>query len=243
MEVYDDIAREYQESKQLPFRSALEAYTLLDLLGDVQDATVYDLACGDGFYTRQIKQAGAANVTGVDISSEMIRLARQIEREQPLGCRYVHQDAVEFAPAEPADIVTAVYLFNYASTAAQLLRMCRAARGALCPNGRLVGVNDNYFNPPRAGASWTKYGFERSLIGPLGEGAPIRYRFTTQGGEDFEFDNYYLEPETYRDALTNAGFVNVEWVDLRLEPGSRDDPFWDDFLASPPLIAFSAIAA
>ena len=72
MEVYDRIAREYQESKRLPFRSALEAYTLLQLLGDVQGATVYDLACGDGFYTRQIKQAGATNVTGVDISSEMI---------------------------------------------------------------------------------------------------------------------------------------------------------------------------
>lgn len=244
MEVYDAIASEYRESKQLPFRRALEAYTLFELLGDLRGATVYDLACGDGFYTRQIQQAGAGAVTGVDISAEMVQLARDAERREPLGCRYVCQDAAEFAPEQPADIVTAVYLFNYASTPAQLLRMCQAARGALRRGGRLVGVNDNCFNPPtsRAGV-WAKYGFDRRLVGRLREGAAIRYRFTTQSGEDFEFDNYYLEPETYRDALTEAGFVNVEWVDLQLEPSSRSDPFWDDFLASPPLIALTADAA
>ena len=243
-EVYDSIASEYRESKQLPFRGALEAHTLFRLLGDVQGATVYDLACGDGFYTRQIKQAGAAAVTGVDISAEMVHLAREAERRQPLGCRYVHQDAAEFAPDEPADIVTAAYLFNYASTRTQLLGMCRAARAALRPGGRLVALNDNCLNPPPAEAgAWTKYGFDRTLIGALREGASIRYRFSTRDGEDFEFDNYYLKPETYRDALTEAGFVNIEWVDLDLEPSSRQDPFWDDFLASPPLIALSAEAA
>ncbi len=244
MEVYDSIASEYRESKQLPFRGALEAYTLFELLGDIRGATVYDLACGDGFYTRRIKQAGAAAVAGVDISAEMVQLAREAERRQPLGCRYVCQDAAEFAPEEPADIVTAVYLFNYASTRAQLLHMCQAARGALRPGGRLIALNDNCLNPPpaRAGA-WAKYGFDRTLVGALREGAAIRYLFTTQDGEDFEFDNYFLEPETYRIALTDAGFVNIEWVDLRLEPGSRGDPFWDDFLASPPLIALRADAA
>lgn len=244
MEVYDAIASEYQESKQLPFRGALEAYTLFQLLGDIGGAAVYDLACGDGFYTRRIKQAGAAAVTGVDISAEMVELAREAERREPLGCRYVCQDAAEFAPEEPADIVTAVYLFNYASTPAQLLRMCQAARGALRPGGRLVAVNDNCFNPPTARSGvWAKYGFDRTLVGALREGAPIRYRFTTQRGEDFTFDNHYLEPETYHHALSDAGFVNVEWVDLQLAPDSRSDPFWDDFLASPPLIALSADVA
>ncbi len=244
MEVYDSIASEYRESKQLPFRGALEAYTLFQLLGDIRGATVYDLACGDGFYTRQIKQAGAAAVTGVDISAEMVQLAREAERRQPLGCRYVCQDAAEFAPEEPADIVTAAYLFNYASTPAQLLHMCQAARAALRAGGRLVALNDNCLNPPPTeSGAWTKYGFDRTLVGTLREGTAIRYRFTTQDGEDFEFDNYFLEPETYGNALTEAGFVNIEWVDLQLEPGSRGDPFWDDFLASPPLIALRADAA
>ena len=44
----------------------------------------------------------------------MIALAEVDERADPLGCRYVREDAAAFTPAAPVDIVTAVYLLNYA---------------------------------------------------------------------------------------------------------------------------------
>ena len=44
-----------------------------------------DVACGFGFYTRLLKQRGAAQVIGVDISPEMVRLAHQQEQADPLG--------------------------------------------------------------------------------------------------------------------------------------------------------------
>ncbi|MXY55621.1 MAG: class I SAM-dependent methyltransferase, partial [Gammaproteobacteria bacterium] len=75
MAEYDAIARGYQESKRLPFREHIERHTLFQLLGDVAGKTVLDLACGDGFYTRLLRQAGASQVTGVDISRAMIELA------------------------------------------------------------------------------------------------------------------------------------------------------------------------
>ena len=89
---YDAIAEAYQDSKQLPFRKYIEAHSLFELLGDIRGATVLDLACGDGFYTRKIKQAGALEVTGVDLSAEMIKLAEEEERTRPLGCKYLHRD-------------------------------------------------------------------------------------------------------------------------------------------------------
>ena len=61
---YDAIAREYGESKLLPFREHVERHTLFELLGDVRGKTVLDLACGDGFYTRLLRQGGALEVTG-----------------------------------------------------------------------------------------------------------------------------------------------------------------------------------
>ena len=75
MAQYDAIAEAYQDSKQLPFRKAIERYTLFDALGNIDGMKVLDLACGEGFYTRLLKRAGAAAVTGVDVSAEMIRLA------------------------------------------------------------------------------------------------------------------------------------------------------------------------
>ena len=123
-----------------------------------------------GFYTRLLKRAGASEVTGVDISAEMIRLAENREARHPLGCRYVRADAAAFQPEGPVDLVVAMYLFNYARTAEQLGRFCRACHDALRPGGCLIGVNDNVRNVPSGTASLSKYGLERSLPRSGGRG-------------------------------------------------------------------------
>lgn len=187
---YDTIAERYRDnSKQLPFRYAVERYTLFQLLGDLRGRTVLDLACGEGFYTRQFKHAGAAQVTGVDISEAMIALAEAEEKLRPVGCRYVCADAVTFTPTATVDIVTAVYLFNYARNREELESLCRACYGALRPGGLLIGFNDNVRKPPRPGVSLSKYGLERTGAWPPREGDPVRYRITNPDGQTVEFDN------------------------------------------------------
>ena len=79
-QTYDTIAERYCDSKWLLFRHFIERYTLLALLGELHDRTVLDMACGEGVYARQFKRAGAAEVTGIDISPAMIALAESEER-------------------------------------------------------------------------------------------------------------------------------------------------------------------
>ncbi len=242
MAQYDAIAGAYQDSKQLPFRKAIERHTLFEALGDIRDMTVLDLACGEGFYTRLLKRAGAVRVTGIDVSAEMIRLARREEERDPLGCSYLCQDAADFEP-EPgaADLVVAMYLLHYAGTREKLLRFLRVCRNALRPGGRLVGFNDNVMHPPRGTVSWRQYGIEKT--GPLAapnEGDPIRYRFTNADGRQFEFHNFFLKPETYRDAFQESGFRDFRWLGVSLAPDERKNPFWDGFLDNPPVIAYTA---
>ena len=237
---YDAIAERCRASKWLLFRHFIERYTLFEVLGDLRGRTVLDLACGEGVYTRQFKREGAVAVTGVDISPAMIALAEGEEQAEPLGCRYVREDAAAFTPTAPVDTVTAVYLLNYARTRAALDRFYRACFRALRPGGRLVGFNDNVHQPPRPGVSLAKYGLERTCAYPLHEGDVIQYRLTNHDGQVFEFENYYLKPGTYEAAARSAGFDDFHWVDAMLEPTERDDPYWDDFLTHAPLTAFSA---
>ena len=237
---YDTIAERYRDSKQLPFRYFVERYTVFRALGDLRDRTVLDLACGDGFYSRQFKHAGAAEVTGVDISQAMIALAQAEEKARPAGCRYVCADVAAFTPAAPVDVVTAIYLLNYARNREELESFCRACFRTLRPGGRLVGFNDNVRNPPRPGASLAKYGFERTGAWPPREGNPVRYRLTNPDGRTVEFDNYYLEPATYEAAMHNAGFSDFQWIDAVLDPAEQATPFWNDFMAQAPFTAFSA---
>ena len=237
---YDAIAEHYRESKWLLFRHYIERYTLFQLVGDLRDRTVLDLACGEGVYTRQFKRAGAVAATGVDISQEMITLAEAEERADPLGCRYVREDVATFTPDALVDLVTAIYLLNYASTREALDRFCQACFRALRPGGRLIGCNDNVRKPPRPGVSLAKYGIERTCPYPPCEGDVIRYRITNHSGHVFEFENYYLAPATYEATARDAGFDDFRWVDAALEPTERDDPHWDDFLTHAPLTAFNA---
>ena len=237
---YDTIAERYRDSKQLPFRYVVERYTLFQLLGDLRGRSVLDLACGEGFYTRQFRRAGAAHVTGVDISRAMVALAEAEERSRPIGCRYVCADAAEFAPVAPVDVVAAVYLFNYARNREELANLCRACYDALRPGGLLIGFNDNVRNPPRPGVSLAKYGLERTGAWPAREGSPIRYRLTIPDGRMVEFDNFYLEPGAYKSAMDRAGFQDFTWIDAMIDPAERASGFWNDFVAAAPFIALRA---
>ena len=239
-QVYDSIANEYRESRWLLFRHFIERYSLMELLGDLRDRTVVDLACGEGVYARQFKRCGASEVTGVDISEGMIALAQAEERREPLGCRYVQSDAAAFAPQEPVDIVTAVYPFNYARTREDLDGFFRACYLALRPGGRLVGFNDNVRRPPRPGESLTKYGLGRACPHPPREGDPVLWKITNHDGRTFQFENYYLEPATYAAAAFEAGFEDFRWVDAMLEPSEHGDSYWDDFMAQAPLAGLTA---
>ncbi|MCC0099675.1 class I SAM-dependent methyltransferase [Streptomyces flavotricini] len=76
---YDSIGDRFVESKTTAAFSAADTHTLLgalDALGGVRGLDTLDLACGYGYNTRLLARGGARRAVGVDISEEMIRLAR-----------------------------------------------------------------------------------------------------------------------------------------------------------------------
>jgi 2-polyprenyl-3-methyl-5-hydroxy-6-metoxy-1,4-benzoquinol methylase len=86
---YDRIAEQYQRGARLqPWRTHIERYTLLRMVGDIAGKVVIDLACGEGYYTRALRQQGAARIVGVDLSRAMIGLAEAEEARRPLGVEY-----------------------------------------------------------------------------------------------------------------------------------------------------------
>jgi SAM-dependent methyltransferase len=64
---------------------------LLSLLGPVAGLRVLDVACGHGRTTRELARRGA-EVTGIDISGNLLARAREIELDEPFGIRYLHSD-------------------------------------------------------------------------------------------------------------------------------------------------------
>lgn len=69
------------------YREELNTPAFLRLLNPVGGDRVLDAGCGEGTNSRLLARRGA-RVTGVDISTRMIALAREHEAAEPLGIRY-----------------------------------------------------------------------------------------------------------------------------------------------------------
>jgi ubiquinone/menaquinone biosynthesis C-methylase UbiE len=235
---YDTISEEYKRSKQMPWRAHVEHFTLFEILGDLKDKDVLDLACGEGFYARFIKRAGAARVVGVDISAGMIDLARQEEARQPLGIEYVLQDAKQADFGASFDLVVAAYLLNYASSKEELLEMCRSVARNLKPGCRFVTVNANAELSPEFNETSRKYGLIRVTPPELREGTPYQWR-NFQDDRSFDITNYYLSAATHDGALHTAGFTDIRWHAPRLSPAAEAEQgkeFWREFLEHPRIV-------
>lgn len=240
---YDPIAEQYKRSKQQPWRTYIEAYTLMKLVGDPASQAVLDVACGEGFYTRLLRQSGAAKVTGVDLSEEMIELARRQEAVHKQGVDYLVGDARHLAPDDKFDLVVAAYLLNYAQTRSDLRAMCEGIARCLKPGGRFVTVNGNpSLNFPSA-PSYRQYGFETSVVGTWQEGTPITWTFHLEDGA-FHIENYYLDEKIHEEAFAAAGFREVRWHAPNLSPAGEaacEKGFWNTFLDHSPVTLIECV--
>ncbi|MFI2410635.1 class I SAM-dependent methyltransferase [Streptomyces sp. NPDC018947] len=234
---YDEIGEAYEGFKALPLEQYAVVPSFLGMVGDVRGKSVLDLASGTGFYSREFKRRGATEVLGIDISGEMVAVARQLEESDPLGIRYEVGDAAELrAFEERFDIGLAVQLLNYASDMATTERMCRNVHRALKPGGEFFLLNQSpdfrFDGPPP-----DRYGFRSELTGEEVETGP-QVRTTALLDPPVSFLANLPRREVYEKCLTAAGFSDLTWVPLTVtEAGVRrfGADHWSDFHANPPL--------
>lgn len=235
---YDEIGEAFEGFKSLPLIRYGEVPSVLGMVGDVRGKSVLDLACGTGFYSRELKRRGAAEVFGVDISGEMIAVAQRIERSEPLGVRYEVGDVAELPALERRfDLALGVQCLNYARDIAEMERMCRRVHRNLVAGGTFYVFcqkpDYRFGNPPL-----DKYGFRCEPTGEESETGP-RVRVTALlDPEPVSILASAPRREVYEQSLRAAGFSEVEWVPLQIsEAGVREfgEDFWADLLANPPL--------
>jgi ubiquinone/menaquinone biosynthesis C-methylase UbiE len=236
------IAEQYQQAKAHSWRSHAETHSFMKLIGDVGGKSVLDVACGEGHFTRLLRNAGAAEVVGIDISERMIELAREQEARQPLGIEYRVEDARALAGHADFDLVVGAWLLVYAQTRAELVQMCRGLASRLRSGGRLVTLINNpavyTFDPL---PDYRKYGFELSLADRAVEGAPTKISLLLEDST-LEIENYYMPLAAYESALTQAGFRNFAVHTPEVSSAPAGDPdFWNDFLTYPSFILLDCV--
>jgi toxoflavin synthase len=237
---YQRISAAYRQARRSPVSLYYEAPSVVKAIGDVGGSRVIDFACGEGFYTRILKQSGAATVVGVDLSPEMIALARQQEREAPLGIDYVVADAAQTRDFGRFDVATAIFLFNYARDVGTLNAMLATVARNLRDGGVLVAVvpNPDFVNGRK---DTLPYGYFNEEIAR--HAALIEARMTFTEPRAFVIEYSQWSRHSYETALDANGFRGIGWRLFEVSAEGLDalgPAFWSAALDNPKSVILTA---
>jgi len=232
---YNQLANVYHFAKKNPVKQYSEEFTFFKSLGNIRGKSVLDLACGDGYYTRQLKLNGASLVVGADISEKMIERARNIENKRPSGINYTLFDVCQFKKIGSFDIVTSVYLFPYARSFNMLNQMCKTIVLNLKPGGKMISVTLSPFVSNEILDAQIYYDVEMTARNKLTDGEIIQIKIITAQG-DICFENTYWSKEAYTQALGDAGFKSIVWHKPQISKTGMQQygkSFWHNHLSMP----------
>jgi ubiquinone/menaquinone biosynthesis C-methylase UbiE len=234
MDQYSKIGKQFQKTApKALLRKSLLTPTFIDSVGDLKGKSCLDLACGDGYYTRILKDKGAKSVVGVDISDTMVELAKKEEAKFNQGIEYLVGDVATLKDLGQFDLVTAVFLLHYAKTKEELLKMCIGIRKSTGKSRRFITINTNPEYPIREDS---KYSFTRTGLTPLKEGALLTLSHYEDAKSMYSFDFYHWSKQTYDWALTSAGFKKIQWRVPQITKEAIEEfgsAFWEDYQKEP----------
>ncbi len=136
---------EYLEGEKDSYQRQVILPNLVRLVAPRKGLRVLDIACGQGFFTRAFREAGAT-ADGVDIAPELIAIARA--RSGTGGIFHIASaDDLSFAKDASYDVATSVLAIQNIKN---LAGVCHEAARVLLPGGRFIIVmNHPAFRVPK----------------------------------------------------------------------------------------------
>lgn len=97
----------------------------------IAERTFLDVGCGTGVYCLELARRGARRVTGLDIASTMLEMARQAAAAEGLEarCEFVRGDLLHFAAGAKCDVTIGIGLFDYVADPLPVLSRMREVTG------------------------------------------------------------------------------------------------------------------
>jgi len=230
-EEYNKIAQGYTDATKRPMRKFAYEPTVVNYIKEeIKDSKILDLACGEGVSTRLFKSLDAETVLGLDISQDLINIAKKTpESNIDYAVSDVFSD--DLSKYGEFDIVTAIMLIHYAGSKSEIVNLLNKVKSCLKSGGLFYLLT---INPKLAQTGYSAYGI--NLSGAKNEGESFETTLSDFEGNKFcSFTNTFWKQETYNQLFDEAGF-NLEWFPgIVSSEGIKEygEEFWVEYLKNP----------
>jgi ubiquinone/menaquinone biosynthesis C-methylase UbiE len=199
---YDEIAEWYDNwvgthsMSDDPYFRAAEA-----LMGEVAGQRICDLACGQGRVARHLADRGA-HVVGVDLSANLLAIARRHEETSPRGIEYIHADvqrldSTAFGPFD--GVVCSMALMDIPDLATTVRSVAHLLRAE---GWFAFSILHPCFHTSQSGELESPEGVVRTISRYFVEGY---WRSDTRTGPPGKVGAYHRTLSTYINTLSEAG--------------------------------------
>lgn len=225
--IFDSVAHEYDAWYETELGSLvheIEKEVVFDLLKPKAGQKVLDLGCGTGHYSIELAKMGL-EVTGVDISKEMISYAVEKSRKLGLDINFLEEDAHSLPfEDETFDLVVSVTALEFFPEPTKALR---EGFRVLKPGGRMVvgviGANSPWSEKYKRNAEedensvfrHAKFYTAKELLSllPEVEGKAVKALYFPPDRKNFDRDRALaMEQEGRAQNKDGAGFVAALWI-------------------------------
>jgi SAM-dependent methyltransferase len=217
--LYDEISGKYHKNKRLGVSYYTELPKMISLAGDVRSKRVLDAGCGPGKHSKRLIAKGA-NVTGIDISDAMVRIARAFCGNKGT----FHQASFEYADFGPASFDLIIASLSLMYSRKPELVFANFSRWLDKP-GRVIF---SIYHPIRFFQKIADFDFSKS-----------RKVWVHLEGCDVTVFNYYHPMEKYLDAARQNGFSIGKFIEPVLSRRYKGWP--EDNYRIPRMIIIEAI--
>ena len=138
-----------------------ETVALCRKIGINAKSSVLDLACGKGLFSVELASKLGCNVTGVDASSDFIRIAKALAKAHEIRPRFVVGDVCTFRVSKKYDVVIMLNLFPME----EALDFCREF---VKPGGLLI-LDDVTLAPGKKDKRWVSLSDAKKIIEAEGD--------------------------------------------------------------------------
>jgi ubiquinone/menaquinone biosynthesis C-methylase UbiE len=191
---YDDFSRQYRLRD-------LEASAQLVAANTPPGGSVLDVATGPGYFCIALARLGEFEVTGSDLSADLISIARDNASREAAQVTFVEADASAMPFADDAfDTAFCSWAVkNFQDPAGALREMCRVLK----PGGKLFVVDVNH---DATGRDWKEYAAQIGLSGGTALMMGVAFRIQRSGAySKQQFEQLVAATPLHLDRISTRG--------------------------------------